>query len=87
MMKSPTADDPPRVRVHAGPQGSSTPLPAFEPAKTHYPYFVMSVATFMEIDGLLPDHQTMLQRGDLVPHDPVTMKDHTMLISHQCTCM
>ena len=45
----------------------------------------MSVPTFMELDGVLPDHQTMLQRGDLVPHDPETMKDLTMFISHQCT--
>ena len=64
---------------------TQTPPPGFVPAKTHYPMFVMSVPTFLEIDGLLPDHQTMLQRGDLVPHDPVTMKDLTMFISHQCT--
>ena len=64
---------------------SLTPLTSFVPAKTHYPFFVMSVATFLEIDGLLPDHQTMLQRGDLIPHDPVTMKDLTMFVSHQCT--
>ena len=63
----------------------TTPLPDFVPAKTHYPFFVMSVATFLEIDGLLPDHQTMLQSGDLVPHNSLTMKDHTMFISHQCT--
>ena len=65
---------------------SVTPLTSFVPAKTHYPMVVMSVATFMEIDGILPDHQTMLQRGDLVPHDPEFMKDLTMFISHQCTC-
>ena len=87
MYKSPstTANSPPRVHVHAGPPGAVAPLTGFVPAKTHYPFFVMSVPTFMEIDGLLPDHQTMLQRGDLVPHDPETMKDLTMFISHQCT--
>ena len=75
------------VRIHPAPSGAMAPLPRVEfvPAKTHYPFFVMSVATFMDLDGLLPDHQTMLQRGDLVPHDPVTMKDLTMFISHQCT--
>ena len=61
------------------------PLPDFVPAKTHYPFFVMSVVTFMELDGILPDHQTMLQQGDLVPHDPETMTGFTMFISHQCT--
>ena len=88
MIKSPstTANSPPSARVHAGPPGRPVaPLTGFVPAKTHYPFFVMSVVTFMEIDGLLPDHQTMLQRGDLVPHDPETMKDLTMFISHQCT--
>ena len=88
MIKSPstTANSPPRARVHACPPGRPVaPLTGFVPAKTHYPFFVMSVPTFMEIDGLLPDHQTMLQRGDLVPHDPETMKDLTMFISHQCT--
>jgi hypothetical protein len=85
MIKSPsTANRPPRVRVHAGPPGAVAPLTGFVPAKTHYPFFVMSTLTFMEIDGLL-DHQTMLQRGDLVPHNPETMKDLTMFISHQCT--
>ena len=75
------------ARIHPAPTGAMAPLPRIEfvPAKTHYPFFVMSVATFMDLDGLLPDHQTMLQRGDLVPHDPVTMKDLTMFISHQCT--
>ena len=61
------------------------PLPGFVPAKTHYPMFVMSMVTFMELEGHFPDHQTMLQRGDLVPHDTETMKDLTMFISHQCT--
>ena len=64
---------------------SVTPLIDFVPAKTHYPFFVLSVPTFLEFDGLLPDHQTLLQRGDLVPHDPETMKGLTMFISHQCT--
>ena len=64
---------------------SVAPLTSFVPAKTHYPFFVMPVATFLEFDGLLPDHQTLLQRGDLVPHDPDTMKDLTLFISHQCT--
>ena len=64
---------------------SVTPLTGFVPAKTHYPMFVMPLKAFMELDGLLPDHQTMLQRGDLVPHDPQTMKDLTMFISHQWT--
>ena len=87
MIKSPatTANSPPHVGAHAGPPGAVAPLPGFVPAKTHYPMFVMPVPTFMEFDGLLPDHQTMLQRGDLVPHDPETMKDLTMFISHQCT--
>ena len=68
---------------HSSP--AAAPLSGFAPAKTHYPFFVMSMATFMELDGLLPDHQTMLQRGDLIPHDPETMQDDTMFISHQCT--
>ena len=79
------AHNPCRVRVHPCPPESMGHTAGFVPAKTHYPFFVMSVPTFMEIDGLLPDHQTMLQRGDLVPHDPETMKDLTMFISHQCT--
>ena len=45
----------------------------------------MSVPTFMELDGLLPDHQTMLRRGDLLVHDPETMTDNTLFISHQWT--
>ena len=60
------------------------PLAGFVPARTLYPFFVMTIPTFMELDGLLPDHQTMLERRDLIPHDPATMKD-TMFISHQCT--
>ena len=87
MIKSPatTANSPPHVGAHAGPPGAVAPLPGFVPAKTHYPFFVMSVVTFMELDGILPDHQTMLQQGDLVPHDPETMTGFTMFISHQCT--
>jgi hypothetical protein len=46
--------------------------------------FVMPLKVFMDLNGLLPDHQTMLLRGDLVRHDPETMKDLTMFISHQC---
>ena len=60
------------------------PLPDFVQAKTHYPMFVMPLKVFMELADHLPDHQTMLQRGDLVPHDAETMKDLTMFISHQC---
>ena len=60
------------------------PLAGFVPARTLYPFFVMTIPTLMELDGLLPDHQTMLERRDLIPHDPATMKD-TMFISHQCT--
>jgi hypothetical protein len=45
----------------------------------------MSVPTFMELDGVLPDHQTMLRRGDLVRHNPLTMAGHTFFISHQWT--
>ena len=44
----------------------------------------MTVATFMDFDDKLPDHQEMLRRGDLLAHDPETMgADSTMFISHQ----
>ena len=79
-----TQKGPPKRRGRSLTLLKQAPLAGFVPARTLYPFFVMTIPTFMELDGLLPDHQTMLERRELIPHDPATMKD-TMFISHQCT--